>query len=495
MKIVFAASEMTPLCKTGGLADVVGALPPVLASKGHEIHVMLPGYGSIDREAWGFNARSDRQGIYLGQTVTALTMSSAEYRGVQVHLLENADFFSRQGLYGDENGDYGDNDMRFIFYSRATVEAMKKLGIRPDIVHGHDWQAGLVMTYLATLYRQDPFFADTRTLFTVHNLGYQGIFSFGAFTLTGLSVSEFHWQKMEYYGNVSLLKGGLVYADALSTVSRTYAREVATPAGGLGLDGVFYERKDSLHGIVNGIDTDMWDPSGDPKIPAAYSYDDLGGKKTCRAALLEKAGLNAKAGDMVIGIVSRLDDQKGFDIIESAIDQIVSLGVRLIVLGTGTLRHHEAMTALQERYPDSISVFLRFDEGLAHLIYAGSDAFLMPSRYEPCGLGQLIAMRYGTLPIVRSTGGLADTVVDLTQDPRTGNGFAFTDYSPGTLADAVERAVDSFGKKGRSRWTNAMRRAMLGDYSWTAAAAKYIDLYESIRNHRKDGLPENRDRR
>jgi len=489
MTILFAASEMVPFCKTGGLADVIGALTPVLAGMGHSVHVMLPGYKTIERARYGFTRGGGSIEIPVGTQTRFETVSTADWNGVKVHLLENDDYFGREGLYGDADGDYADNGSRFIFFSRAVLIVAKHLGIKPDIIHTHDWQSGLVMSYLATVYRDDPFFAHTGKLFTIHNLGYQGLFPREVFALSGIPEEEYRWTKLEFFDKVSFIKGGIVYADAVSTVSETYAEEITGKELGFGLDGLFRERRDDLYGIVNGIDNETWNPAADRIIPERYTSDDLTGKTACRSELLSLCGQKAAFDEMVIGIVSRLDDQKGFDILEEASGRLINLNIRLIILGTGTRKHHKTMKDLAARYPKKISVMLKFDNDTAHLIYAGADAFLMPSRYEPCGLGQLIAMRYGALPIVHATGGLADTVRDLDSYPGGGTGFSFSDYTPEVLMEAVFRAQKVFRSRGRKRWTEAVKRAMEQDYSWEKSARKYLEIYKRIninirtRNH------------
>lgn len=487
MTIVFAASEMVPFCKTGGLADVLGALPPVLAGLGHDVHVILPGYGSIDRERFGFIGEDMARELPLGAETRPMTASSATWRGVSVHLVENRYLFDREGLYGGIAGDYPDNAARFIFFSRGVVEVIRALGIEPDIIHIHDWQAALVAPLVRLTCAGEPAFDNASVLFTIHNLGYQGNFGPEVFDLTGLPPEAFTWTTMEFWGRVSFLKGGIVYADAISTVSATYAEEITGETLGFGLHDVLAERRRDLHGIVNGIDTSLWDPATDSAIPARYSAEDLSGKAACREALLRTCGLAAKPTVPVIGIVTRLDDQKGLDIIEEAVGRLVPLDIRLVILGTGTKKHHEAMDLLKSRYPDTIQVMLRYDDGMARLIYSGADMFLMPSRYEPCGLGQFIAMRYGTLPIVRRTGGLADTVTDITADPRNGTGFSFGDYSAEALIGAMTRAVTLFRGKGGTAWTAAVQRAMRADFSWDSSARLYAGLYTSITGRNRTG--------
>ena len=482
MTILFTASEMVPFCKTGGLADVIGALPPVLAEMGHDIFVMLPGYSVIDRARYGFKSMNEKFSIPVGKEMKMLAISSTQWKGITVYLLENDEYFGRGGCYGDVQGDYEDNGERFIFFARSIVEAALHLKLVPDIVHVHDWQASLVIPYLATVYAGEPQFDRTATLFTIHNLGYQGVFPQHLFSLTGLPDEALHWTKMEYWGNVSFLKGGIVYADAVSTVSETYAGEITGKELGFGLDGVFAERRNDLYGIVNGIDQDEWNPGTDTVIPAQYSSDDMSGKEKCRRTLLKVCGMKANSNIPVVGMVTRLDDQKGLDILEEGTGRLAALNVRMVILGTGTKEHNETMKRLASRYPDRIHVVIGFDNDMARLIYAGSDAFLMPSRYEPCGLGQLIAMRYGTLPVVHATGGLADTVRDIDNHREDGNGFTFSTYSSDELVDTVARTVKVFREHGRLRWIRAVKHAMKQDFSWKTSAKKYINLYNQIRN-------------
>ncbi|MHB9028303.1 MAG: glycogen synthase GlgA [Candidatus Latescibacterota bacterium] len=483
MKILFVASEMVPFCKTGGLADVLGSLPPVLAALGHEVHVMLPGYTVIDRAKYGFRQQCEQFQVQVGPVTKPVTLSSADWRGAFIHLIENGEYFDRPALYGDEQGDYYDNGPRFICFCRGVLEAAKCICFEPDIISAHDWQAGLIPAYLETVYSRDSFFRNTRTLFTIHNLGYQGNFAPWVFSLSGVPESEFHWQRMEYYGNVSFLKSGIVYSDAVSTVSEKYAEEITAEPLGFGMQGVLAERRKDLYGILNGIDNREWDPATDMILPARFSAHDLPGKKKCRTALLEKIDLPLDNDIPLFGIVSRLDSGKGFDILEEALGKIVSIDAGLVVLGTGTREHMDALERFATRYNRRIRAILKFDITLSHLIYGGADGFLMPSRYEPCGLGQMIAMRYGALPVVHATGGLADTVFDLDRDPDRGNGFSFGEYSSDALVDALDRAVKAFHEPGRARWNLAMQRGMHADFSWKHSAEKYIALFEKMRKH------------
>ncbi len=485
MTILFAASEMVPFCKTGGLADVIGALPAELAKMGHDVSVMLPGYSAIDRKRFKFTKIKRNLKVKVGWETKPLVVSSASIKRVTIYLLENEEYFGRECLYCDDKGDYGDNGARFIFYSSGVIETAKVLGIKPDIVHAHDWQAGMVIAYLSTVYAEDPWFKGTATLFTIHNLGYQGIFPQYVFSLTNISRAEFNWKKMEYWGNLSFLKSGIVYADAVSTVSERYAAEITTKPLGFGMNGVLAERRYDLYGILNGIDQSEWDPSTDKSIPAVYDISDMKGKKTCRKKLLDECGLKAKENVPIFGMVTRLDDQKGLDILHEAMGRLTSMDIRMVILGAGSAEHQKRTRELSERHIDRLHVTIGFDSKMARNIYAGSDAFIMPSRYEPCGLGQLIAMKYGTLPVVHATGGLADTVNDIDLNHEKGNGFSFNEYSSEALVETVARAVKTFRVPGRALWGKAVRHAMTNDFSWEKSAKKYIDLYNEIGNRKK----------
>jgi starch synthase len=471
---------MAPFCKTGGLADVIGSLPVVLSQMGNEVHVMLPGYSLIDRKKYGFTDNQRNFQVTVGPVTKPASISNASWKGVNVHLIENEEYFDRPGLYGEEEGDYYDNGPRFVFFSRGALEAVKVLGIKPDIIHAHDWQAGLILPYLRTIYAEEPLFRNAASLFTIHNLGYQGNFPQWVFSLTGIPGEEFYWTKMEYYGNVSFLKSGIVYADAVSTVSETYAREITTEELGFGMQGALAERRNTLFGILNGIDQDEWNPAEDQSLPARYSLNDLSGKRKCREALLKEFGIPKEKNIPIFGMVSRLDSQKGFDILEEGAEKIAQMDLFLFILGSGTRDHAEAMGKLAAKYSDRTRIMIKFDPLTARLIYAGSDAFLMPSKYEPCGLGQIIALRYGTLPVVHATGGLIDTVHDLDSDPEDGDGFAFKAYSSEALVETIERVVKAYSERDGQRWQKAVQLAMARDYSWRISSEKYVKLYRKL---------------
>jgi starch synthase len=470
LRIAHVASEVAPFSKTGGLADVAGALPPAQAALGHRVIVIAPAHRAALAETV--------PGVRAGE-VEALGLKAAMYvhthRDVEVVLLDCPLLFVRPALYSLPDGDFPDNALRFAFFVRAALAALRALG-GADIVHAHDWQAALAPLLLADDLATRELLPDCRTVLTVHNLAYQGLFAPWVMDQCGLPWRLYHADCLEYYGQVNLLKGGLVSADALTTVSPTYAREILTPEFGCGLEGVLAARRGSLFGILNGLDTVAWDPAADPHLPLSFTAATVvAGKRAARAALAAEAGL-ASGERPLAGMVSRLADQKGADIVAAAAAAILDLGYDLVVLGTGDRRYEEQLAAVGRTHPGRVGLFLAFDERLAHLIYAGADVFLMPSRYEPCGLGQMSAMRYGALPVVTRTGGLADTVVDATL--AGGTGFVFDEATPEALLAALARARAALADPERLA---AMRRAgMAADFSWQASALRYLSLYRSL---------------
>lgn len=478
MKVLFAASEVAPFVKTGGLADVAGSLPRALADLGHDVRVILPRYGRMDPRHYGLTHTATFF-VPLGSWKERCDILAGRLgKNVIAYFVQKDIFYARPELYGTPFGDYPDNAERFIFFSRATLELCRTIGFRPDILHCNDWQTGLVPLYLRSLYHLDPVLQQTRSVFTIHNLGYQGIFPPADLPLTGLGWEVFTPSGIEFWGRMNFLKAGIVSANAITTVSSTYSREIQTPEYGYGLDGVLRDRAVDLSGIVNGIDVRDWDPAKDRRIALPYSAARLAGKDACRKALRKELRLTAAQGP-VIGMVSRLTDQKGLDILVDALASIMKLGARLVVLGSGDERYHRLLSALTRTYPNGMRVMLKYDDDLARRIYAGTDLFLMPSRYEPCGLGQMHALRYGSVPVVRRTGGLADTVID--HDPRTGEGtgFVFDDYSSGALTDCVARAVEVYGDQ--TAWNRIVRTGMQVDLSWTHSAREYEKVYRTAR--------------
>ena len=480
MNIYMIVSELAPFAKTGGLADVAASLPAALARLGHDVRIALPFYRAVDRRRHGLRATSRQLSVAAGSTMHQLRVWEAALPGaaVPVYALECGPLFDRGGLYQEGGRDYPDNLERFSVFSQAALQLPPALGWAPDIVHAHDWQAALAVAHLrlGTLGRQAAF-AETATVFTVHNLAYQGLFPRDQWSLTGLPESAFSVDGLEFWGRINVLKGGLQRADLLTTVSPAYRREVQTSGFGCGLDGVLRERSKKFVGILNGIDTEIWNPRTDPRIAARYSPSKLSGKPRCKRALQERLGLPPQP-DLLIGMIQRLAEQKGIDIFIQALESLMALPVQVALLGTGEPRYEARLRAAAERSPGRLSVSLTFDDALAHQIEAGADAFLMPSRFEPCGLNQMYSMRYGTVPIVRRVGGLADTVTNLTPKTRaakTATGFVFAEHAPAALTAAVRRAVTVFGD--RALWTGLMKTGMRKDFSWKRSAREYVEVY------------------
>ena len=490
MDILFVSPEVAPFAKTGGLGDVAGALPKALAGLGHRVAVMMPRYLQACRSDLACTDTGKTVSVpIMGRPVTGqVFQSTLPGSDVPVFLIHNDDYYGRDGLYVDPTTrtDYPDNCERFVFFSRAVLEAADALDLRPDVVHVNDWQTGLIPVYVRTLYAGRRAVSHAATLFTVHNLAFQGLFWHWDMKLTGLDWELFNWRQLEFYGKLNCLKGGLVFADLLNTVSPRYAREVQSEEFGCGLDGVLTQRADDLYGVTNGVDYAVWDPAADPLIPAPYSPDDLSGKAACKRALLEASGLPPRDRVPVIGIISRLAAQKGFDILGIALDSIMELDVQMVVLGTGHQKYHDLFRAAAARHPEQLAVNLTFSNSLAHQIEAGSDLFLMPSRYEPCGLNQLYSLKYGTVPVVRAVGGLADTVVDCTPealDAGVATGFVFEKHNPDALLRTVERAVDCYRRP--ADWGRLIRAGMDQDWSWARSAREYVALYERARAKRR----------
>ncbi|MEX2222604.1 MAG: glycogen synthase GlgA [Candidatus Rokuibacteriota bacterium] len=482
LRILLIASEVAPFAKTGGLADVAGALPRALAALGHDVRILLPKYRGAEAHATGTRLVVPGIRVPLGERSTegALIEGQAP-SGVPVYLLEHEHYYDRESLYGTVDGDYWDNCERFVFFCRAALEGVARLdaarpGIRwqPQVIHANDWQTGLLPVYLRTLYRDHPLLGQLATVFTVHNLAYQGVFWHYDMPMTGLGWDLFTPAGLEFYGKLNFLKGGLIFSDLLSTVSRTYAREIRTAAFGSGLEGVLEDRSRDLHGVVNGIDYDVWNPQKDPAVAHPYSAEDPEPKAICRETLRRELGIEDGPGP-IIGVVARLAEQKGMDLVLEVLPGILAEGAQLVVLGSGDARLEEAFRAAATAHPGRVAVRIGYDDDLARRIYAGSDAFLMPSRYEPCGLGQLIALRYGGAPIVRRIGGLSDTVTEFDPARRTGTGFVFDAFTPDALLAAVRRATSTYRQP--PVWKALVRNAMTEDFSWDASAREYVTLY------------------
>jgi starch synthase len=477
MKILIVSSEMVPFSKTGGLADVAGALPKELKELGHDTRAIIPKYKTDGK--LGLTARLVLSGleVQLGAEKKKANIYETKMPGGAIVYLIESEFFERDGLYQENGSDYSDNAERFIFFSKAALALIKAIGWEPHVIHSNDWQTALIPAYLKTSLSKDMFYNTIATVYTIHNMGYLGIFPAEKMPLTGLGWEYFTPDTMEFWGNVCFSKAGLVYADVINTVSETYAWEIQTEELGHGLDGLIRSRTEDVYGILNGVDYEVWDPAKDPCLNKHYTSSDLRGKSANKSALRKACGLSQKKDTPVIGMVSRLTDQKGFDILSGCFDDIMDLGVQFVLLGTGDPKYHELFADFAKKYSGRVSVNLGFDSAAAPLIYAGSDMFLMPSRYEPCGLGQLISFKYGTVPLVRSTGGLADTVIDLDADPVKGSGYVFKNYTSEALFGAVKRAVMKYSADKKA-WTATVKKIMDYDFSWNTSAKKYVALYK-----------------
>ena len=474
-KILMAASEATPFSKTGGLADVMGALPAALQAAGEDVAVVLPWYRETKLASSPNEVFRDLR-ISVGPNNFVVDLFETVERGVRFFLVACPPLFDRAGLYGTAGHDFPDNHVRFAVYSHAVLGAIRHL-FRPAILHCHDWQAALAPLFMRSTFAGDPTFFGIRVLFTIHNLGYQGIFPAAALYDLGLGPDLFRPNILEFFGNINLLMGGMYSSDALSTVSRGYAREIQTDEFGFGLQHFLRARSDRLYGILNGVDYGDWSPENDRFIARHYSADDLAGKAACRRALLERFRLPADRTDVpVIGMVSRLVDQKGLDLIAQVAGGLVREDLLLTVLGSGDPGYEEMFRRLAAAHPDKVAVEIGYDEALSHAVEAGADMFLMPSRYEPCGLNQIYSLRYGTIPIVRATGGLDDTITSEPAEEATG--FKFGAYSGWELLAAVQQALAAF--RDRPAWEAMMRRAMSKDYSWTRSASEYMALYRKL---------------
>ena len=473
MRIQFVASEVAPWAKTGGLGDVLGALPKTLRQLGQEVSVVLPRYRGIQAG----RRRIASLTVPLGDRLRFCPVYEVTRRQVRFFFIDYPPFYDRDGLYQAGQREHPDNAERFALLSLAALELAKRSASAPDVIHCHDWHTSLIPAYLKTIYASDPFFRRTRTLLTIHNLAYQGKFPRSTQKKISLSTQRLNSGQLEQSGKLNFLKAGLVFADGINTVSRKYSREILTPEYGSGLEGVLRTRAGELTGILNGADYDQWDPETDPNLAANYSAQSPQGKQACKRDLLETYGLPGEGRRPLVGIVSRLTGQKGFDLLPHAAPKFIADGFSLVVLGTGDERYARFFRGLQQKFPDYVSVKIMYHDGLAHKVEAGADLFLMPSRYEPCGLNQIYSLKYGTVPVVRATGGLDDTIEDY-RDDGGGNGFKFRNYDSEELLQTMRRALRVY--RSPDRWRDLVGNCMGLDFSWEVAARSYLELYRSL---------------
>ena len=493
MRILLATSEAVPFAKTGGLADVCGALPVELAKLGHEPVVFLPAY----RQALSSGLPIEQTGVSFDVPIGSKTVSGTFLKSrlpdsdVPVYLVAHDHYYNRTGLYQDAGEDYRDNCERFVFYCRAVVEAMRLLDLNVEVVHANDWQTALIPAYLKLEYRGVPGYENIGTLFTIHNMAYQGVFWHWDMLLTGLDWKHFNWQQMEFFGNLNLLKTGLTFSDRLNTVSPRYSEEIQSAPLGCGLEGVLQSRRDVLSGIVNGVDYREWDPATDSHLAENYTPETVTqGKAACKAALQQELGLPQVPGVPLIAFIGRLATQKGIDLLTATIrDWVQSQDAQWAILGTGEPDYEQQLAQLAERFPHKVATRLEFSNALAHRIEAGADVFVMPSRHEPCGLNQLYSLKYGTVPVVRATGGLVDTITDAhdsTMADGTATGFVFGDYSTLALNEALQRACTAFAQP--EVWQRIVATGMRQDWSWATSARQYVDLYRATVQQARRGL-------
>jgi len=482
LHILLAASEVVPFAKSGGLADVSGALPKALRALGHDVRVVMPRYYIVDKEKYGLKLLEGSLGVPMGSMGEAW---AAVYEGVlpgsdvPIYFIEHEGFFGRKGLYDEDGQGYDDNDNRFIFFSKAVMQLAKKMHFKPDVIHANDWHTAAIPVLLNTTYAFDPDFQYTGSLLTIHNLQYQGKFYKGAMDVLGVGWEHFNADELEEYDGINLLKGGIVHADAINAVSQKYAQEIRTPEFGWGLDRLIDAKAYKLYGILNGIDYDEWSPAVDSFIPATFDIDDLSGKALCKTALQKEFDLPQQNEVPLIGLVGRLVEQKGITLLSAAMDALMQMDIQIVLLGTGEKWAEHFFSEITTKYPEKFACYIGYRNDLAHKIEAGSDMFLMPSLFEPCGLNQIYSLRYGTLPIVHATGGLDDTIENYDKVHESGTGFKFYNATSEALVGTVQWAVDTW-YQNREGFKQLQHHAMLKRFNWEEAAHGYEDLYRHI---------------
>ena len=475
LKILLVSAEVYPFAKTGGLADVSGALPPALKKLGHDIRVIMPKYPCTAKA--GKKIQSLKIDLKLSGFNEKGTLFKSELdEGVPIYLIKHDGYFNRKHIYGEPGSDYPDSVERFSFFSQAVLEAVKSIDFKPDIIHCNDWHTGLIPVYLKSIHLKDPWFSQTKTFFSIHNLGYQGNFPHSQMKVTGLDESLFTEEGLEFYDQISFLKGGLIFSDTLSTVSPTYSQEIQTPDLGFGMQGILQKRSDCLHGILNGVDETIWNPKTDPLIAANYGPKSLSQKKQCREDLIKTFSLRLNKKTPILCMITRLSQQKGIDLIMESKDMLDKQDVSLVILGTGSTEYEAFFKQWSRDRPDRVATAMKFDESLGHRILAGSDMLLMPSLYEPCGLTQMYALKYGTIPIVRAVGGLKDSIQEFSEKTGKGTGFKFKAPQTKFFLKSLQKALSYFHQT--QTWKKLMLNGMAKDNSWEFAAKQYSRLYQ-----------------
>ncbi|MBN1849694.1 MAG: glycogen synthase GlgA [Deltaproteobacteria bacterium] len=481
IKVLFLSPEVVPFAKSGGLADVAGSLPLALKRMGMDVVLVMPYYRTIkDKHLKGRWVVKDLEVPFGNDRLQADVFMTSLAKGIPVYLIDREDLYDRPNLYGTPRGDYYDNLERFAFFAHASLCLMESIDFRPDIIHCHDWQSGLIPAILKGPYGRSKHFSRTATIFTIHNLGYQGLFPAQKLPITGLDYRNFfHADGLEFWGNMSLLKSGIVYADAVTTVSPTYSMEIQTSEYGMGMEGILQYRQEFLYGILNGIDYHQWDPAKDKHIPETYYPNRMKGKMKCKDALIQEMNMDASFKNKPLaGMISRLDNQKGLDLLVAILEKILALDMGLIILGAGDVKIQRAIRKTADHHPGRVGLYIGFNEPLAHRIMAGVDIFLIPSRYEPCGLTQMYALKYGTVPVARATGGLQDTIIPFDKSTGEGNGFLFGPHAAEAFLASIEQALECY--KDPQTWKRIQSNGMQADFSWDRSAEMYTEVYQTV---------------
>ena len=478
LRVLFVTSEAVPFAKTGGLADVAGALPKFLQGLGCEVKLVMPYYRMVKESGHPVQYLGEEIEVPMGDEILKADIYHGQLnQEVPIYFISREEFFDREYLYSTPRGDYFDNAERFIFFSKAVFLFCQRMKYFPHIIHHHEWQTGLIPAYLKSIYRNDPLFSQTAVVFTIHNIAYQGLFKKEKLSLTGLPMEMYNPEGIEFWERINFMKAGIVYADMINTVSRKYSEEIQTPEYGYGLEGILRKKKGDLYGILNGVDYQEWDPSRDPYLVTHYNLKDLSGKRECKRDLLREFQLPPSLSNSpLLGMISRLADQKGFDLLAEIIEELFSLDVGFVLLGTGEQKYHDLFTEVARKYPQKAGVRIAYDDRLAHKIEAGSDIFLMPSKYEPCGLNQIYSLKYGTIPVVRATGGLDDTIVNYSPTTGNGNGLKFIHYDAKEFLNQIKVAIGFYSQP--QHWKKLLHNAMSEDFSWQRSAEAYLQLYQ-----------------
>jgi len=477
LRVLFVTPEAVPFAKTGGLADVAGSLSKFLQKLGCQSNLVMPYYRMVKKSGFPIQYLGEEIEIPMGDEILRAEIYQGKLnQAIPVYFIGRDEFFDREYLYSTPKGDYFDNAERFIFFSKAVLTLCQQMGFSPDIIHHHEWQTGLIPAYLKSIYQNDPLFSHTAVVFTIHNIAYQGLFKKEKFRLTGLPMEMYNPEGIEFWERINFMKAGIVYADVINTVSQKYSEEIQTSEYGYGLEGILRKRKEDLYGIVNGVDYQDWDPSHDPHLVVRYNLNDLSGKKECKKDLLKELSLpTSLETSPLLGMISRLTDQKGFDLLVEILEDLFTLDIGFVLLGTGEQKYHDLFTQVAQKYPQKAGIRIAYDDRLAHKIEAGADLFLMPSKYEPCGLNQIYSLKYGTIPVVRATGGLDDTIINYDPATKRGNGFKFVRYDAKEFLNQIKVAIGFYSQP--EHWRKLVHNAMTSDFSWQRSAEAYLQLY------------------